>query len=136
MAPGPLQRLRLVLRSAGVGLMATGTDLVVLTCLVSVAGLSARLASMPALAAGVVLQFAGNKWFAFEDRSRRWVRQSLEFLAVEALGLATNLALFDLVMAHTALPYLPVRLATTSFVYFAICLPLWARVFRARGAES
>ena len=122
-------RLGTVVRSAGVGALATLVDLSVLWLLVSAVGLSPRLASVPALASGVAVQFVGNKLFAFQDRSRRWLRQAGQFAGVEALGFVTNLLLFDAVVAHTSLPYLPVRLCTTSLVYFAICLPLWSRIF-------
>jgi putative flippase GtrA len=131
-----MQRVRVIVRSMAVGTIATVVDLGILAVLVSAIGLSARVASAPALAIGVAAQFVGNKLFAFEDRSRAWVRQGVQFLGVEALGFAANLVLYDLVIAHTALPYLPVRLATTSLVYFGICLPLWSLIFRARPAEA
>ncbi|MBI4701301.1 MAG: GtrA family protein [Deltaproteobacteria bacterium] len=122
---------RVVLGSMGVGAAATAVDLAVLAALVSGLGLGPRLASAPALCAGIVAQFAGNKLVAFQDYSRAWVRQGVQFLAVEALGLLANLALYDLAMAWTRLPYLAARLATTSLVYFCLCLPLWSLIFRA-----
>ncbi len=132
-----LRRRALVLaRSMGVGVLATVVDLVLLTLFVHGLHLSPRLASIPALALGVGVQFLGNKLFAFRDRSRAWVRQGALFLGVEALGFAANLALFDLAVSHTRLPIIPLRLATTSFVYFALCLPLWSRIFRRRDAAE
>jgi putative flippase GtrA len=129
-----LKRLFIVLRSAAVGLLATVADLVALAVLVDAVGLSPRHASLPALALGIGVQFVGNKCFAFADRSPRWAEQGLLFLGVEALGMAANLVLFDLAVTHLSLPYLALRIATTSIVYFAICLPLWSRIFQA-GAE-
>lgn len=126
-----MHRIQAIARSAGVGTAATLLDLAVLTFLVHGLSLSPRLASPPALAAGVAAQFAGNKLFAFEDRRPEWVVQGLQFLSVEALGIAANLVLFDWLVRHTALGIVPARLFTTSVVYFAICLPLWARIFRA-----
>jgi putative flippase GtrA len=119
------------LRSAGVGAIATLVDLGALAVLVSLLGVSPRVASAPALALGIGTQFVGNKLFAFGDRSPRWLRQGAQFLAVEALGLILNLLLFDLAVTHTALPYLAARMLSTSVVYFAVCLPLWSRIFRA-----
>ena len=119
-----------------VGSVATIVDLATLSVLVSGLGLNARVSSAPALALGIAAQFVGNKLFAFGDRSRAWMRQGLQFLAVEALGFVANLAIFDLVMAHTRLPYLPVRLCTTNLVYFGICLPLWSRIFRPGAGPS
>ena len=134
--PTSITGLATVARSAAVGALATLTDLVALTVLVSGFGLSPRLASVPALVIGIALQFVGNKWFAFGDRSRDWLRQGTQFLGVEALGFTANLLLFDLAIRFTALPYLPLRLLTTSIVYFAICLPLWSLIFRNRSQES
>ncbi len=118
------------LRSGGVGLVATASDVAALSGLVVLCGLSPRAASVPALALGVGIQFVGNKLFAFRDRSRAWGRQAALFLCVESLGFAANLALFDLAATHVALPLAVLRLATTSLVYFALCLPLWSLVFR------
>lgn len=128
--PTFLQAFWILLRSAGVGIAATAVDLGALALLVSVLSVPVRIASVPALALGIAMQFAGNKWFAFGDRSRAWLRQGVQFLGVEALGFALNLLLFDLAVTHTALPYLPLRLLTTSLVYFAVCLPLWSRIFK------
>lgn len=125
-----LHKLAVLVRSMGVGVFATATDLGVLALLVSGLGWSPRAASLPALLLGIGVQFLGNKLVAFDDRRPEWLRQGAQFLAVEALGFVANLFLFDRAMALTHLPYLPVRLATTSFVYFAICLPLWTRIFR------
>lgn len=136
MARPPLvKRMWIVLRSMAVGAVATAVDLALMALLVSAMGLPARVASAPALTLGIAAQFVGNKLFAFEDRSRAWLRQGGQFLAVELLGFAANLLLYDLVMAHFELPYLLVRLATTSLVYFGICLPLWSRIFRAGQDE-
>lgn len=126
-----MHRIQSVARSAGVGAAATLLDLTVLTFFVHGLSLSPRLASPPALAAGIAAQFIGNKLFAFEDKRPEWIVQGLQFLSVEALGVVSNLVLFDWLMRHTELGLVPARLLTTSVVYFAICLPLWARIFRA-----
>jgi len=131
-----IQNAWVVARSASIGLLATATDLVVLAVLVSGLHLSPRVASLPALALGIAVQFIGNKWFAFEDHSRDWMRQGVQFLGVEVLGFVANIVLFDLAVTRTHLPYLPLRLLTTNLVYFGLCLPLWSRIFRARTQES
>ena len=132
----PIARFLVVLRSAAVGVAATTADLLTLAVLVEGLGLSPRLANLPALAIGIAVQFAGNKWFAFEDRSPEWARQGAMFLGVEALGMTANLVLFDLAVTRTPLPYLAARVLSTSIVYFGICLPLWSRIFRARSSEK
>jgi putative flippase GtrA len=123
------------IRSVAVGIVATALDFGVLLLLVSGLGVSPRLASFPALAFGVAAQFAGNKWLAFRDSSTGWRRQAALFLGVEALGLLSNLVLFDRLIAWTPWPYLPCRLLSTALVYFGLCLPLWARIF-VRGAAA
>ncbi len=117
-------------------MLATATDLLTLAVLVSGLHVSPRVASIPALVLGISMQFAGNKWFAFGDRSNRWVQQGAQFLAVESIGFVANLVLFDLAVTLTRLPYLPLRLLTTNIVYFCICLPLWSRIFHPRLGES
>jgi putative flippase GtrA len=126
-----MHRIQGVMRSASVGAVATLLDLAVLTFLVRGLSLSPRLASPLALAAGIAAQFVGNKLFAFDDKRPEWVAQGLQFLSVEALGAVSNLVLFDWLMRHAHLGLVPARLLSTSVVYFAICLPLWARIFRA-----
>jgi putative flippase GtrA len=130
MPPRALEKALIVVRSSGVGTIATLVDLLILGALVSGAGVPARVASAPALAAGVGVQFLGNKLFAFRDRSPDWGRQFAQFILVEALGFVCNLLVFDLASSHLPLPYLLVRLLTTSAVYFGVCLPLWSRIFR------
>lgn len=120
----------------GVGAVATLTDLLVLTVLASGLGLGPRVSSFPALALGIGVQFFGNKLFAFEDRSKRWGQQAALFLAVEALGFAANLALFDVALRVLPLPYVAVRLITTNVVYFGLCLPLWSRIFRPSATKK
>lgn len=120
----------------GVGAVATLTDLLVLTVLASGFHLGPRASSFPALAAGIAVQFVGNKFFAFEDRSKRWGQQAALFLAVEALGFGANLALFDVGVRFLPLPYLAIRLVTTNLVYFGICLPLWSRIFTSSAVPG
>lgn len=129
-----LAGLLVVLRSAGVGAGATLVDLLTLTLLVSGFGVPASVASAPALLLGMATQFVGTKRFAFRDRSGDWVRQGLAFAAVEAVSLVANLALFELALRFTPVPYVLARVACTSLVYFAISLPLWTRVFSLDAA--
>lgn len=96
-------------------------------------GVPARLASLPALALGIGVQFVGNKWLAFRDPSPEWIRQAGLFLAVEGAGFLANVIVFDRLLAWTPLPYLLCRMLSTSLVYFALCLPLWARIFAAES---
>ncbi|HYQ41665.1 MAG TPA: GtrA family protein [Polyangiaceae bacterium] len=122
----PLQTLS---RSAVVGLVATALDFLVLIALVSGLGMAPRLASLPALSLGIATQFVGNKWLAFRDPSRDWLRQAACFLVIEACGFVCNAVCFDRLLVLTHLPYVVCRVLSTSLVYFAVCLPLWTRLF-------
>lgn len=122
-------------RSLAVGAVATVADLAALALLVHVLHVSPRVASVPALALGLATQFAGNKLLAFRDRRPRWLQQGAQFFGVELLALAANLALFDLLVARVAVPYLVARVVATAAVYVGISLPLWTRIFRADAAR-
>lgn len=116
-------------RSLGAGALATAADLLTLFMLVTVMSVNLRLASPIALVLGVAVQFLGQKLVAFRDTRPRWARQALAFSAVELLGFFANIVVFDLASRFLPLPYLVVRVLTTNLVYFAICMPLWSRIF-------
>ncbi len=127
-------------RSAVVGLVATLADLITLAVFVHGLGVSAALANVPALALGVLIQFVGNKIWAFEERSTEasvLMRQGSMFLAVEVVAFALNAALFHLAAVVFAIPALFARIAVSSLVYFGFSYRLWARIFRpARSGLS
>lgn len=128
--------VRTILKSTGVGAIASVVDFTILAALVSGLGFSARFASPFALSAGLALQFVGNKLFAFEDLRARWARQAAAFVLIEAFAFCANLALFDVAVRYLPLPYLVVRGLTQATVYFGFCLPLWSRVFDAKTDAS
>ena len=115
------------LRSALVGVAATLADLVALAVLVDIVGLHPQAANVPALAAGVLVQFLGNKLIAFRDRSPAWLAQGAQFAVVEAGAFALNALLFAALVA--ALPYLAARLVGSALVYALYSYPLWRRIF-------
>lgn len=127
-------RAAVIARSVAVGAVATALDLSVLALFVHGAALDPRIASPVALTAGVAAQFVGNKLVAFRDRSPRWLQQGIAFGVVEAVAFALNLAAFHAISSFTSLPVLAARLATTSSVYLAFCLPAWSRIFAAAPA--
>jgi putative flippase GtrA len=116
-------------RSALVGGAATVADLLALVVLVQLLGVPATIANVPALIAGVVVQFFGNKLFAFRDRSRDYARQGALFAAVEAGALLLNALAFHLLVTVTPLPYLAARALGSALVYFVYSYPLWGRIF-------
>ena len=126
--------------------MATAVDLGTLAILVSVLHVDARVASIPALVAGGVANFVGNRHFAFRAASpsaRDLARQALGYTLVEVVALALNGILYDTtlrLLPSTAHAYWAVRLVTSHVVFLAWSYPLWRRVFtphsRARAAAK
>jgi putative flippase GtrA len=111
--------------------------------MVSIAGLAPRVASVPALIAGSVVMFVGQKLFAFRARGGDLRREALLFALVQAGGVALNALLYDLALraipaaaSTTGVWYLPVRLGTTNLVWIAYSFPLWHWVFKARPPQG
>ena len=130
-----------LLRSLLAGAAATLVDLAVLAIFVSLLRVDPRVANVPALVAGGVANFVGNRHFAFRAASGALGKQALGYGAVEIVALVLNGVLFDL--AIRALPaahhgaYLAVRLVTSHVVFLVWSYPLWRFVFRpARVATA
>ena len=126
------ERLATLARSMAATSAATVTDLATLTLLVSIAHVSPRVASVPALLCAAVVSFVANRRFAFRVRGAENVRrQALAFAAVQATTIALNALAFDLVMrALGPTPYYwIVRLAVSNVVYLAWSFPMLGRVF-------
>jgi putative flippase GtrA len=92
--------------------------------------MSPAWANLPALTFGLVIQFVGNKRYAFRDRSPQVLRQGSLFLAVETGAFLLNAGAFHLLSPILGLPWLLARALATSGVYFGFSYPLWGRIFR------
>jgi putative flippase GtrA len=131
-----LHHPRLVLRlfrSFVAGAAATLTDLAVLAFLVSVMHIDPRHANVPALIAGGIVNFVGNRHFAFRAGDGHLGKQIFGYSVVEIVALVMNGILFELAML--ALPghqswYAAVRLVTSHVVFLAWSYPLWRLVFK------
>jgi putative flippase GtrA len=121
-----------MLRSGGVGVVATVVDLVLLVTLTEVVGLSPMAANLPALSGGLLVQFFGNKFFAFGDHSRDYARQGAQFALVEAGAFSLNALLFHVALSLTLLPYAAVRVVCSAVVYLGYSFPLWRWIFKPR----
>ncbi len=131
------ERFWLLFRSAAVGLVATACDLGSLMLLIYVCGFSKRGANIPSLLPGLLVQFIGNKFFAFEDRSRAIVKQGTLFFAIEIVAFALNVLLFDVLVEMTQLHEIAVRLVGTNIVYLGFSFPMWNYfVFRRKAPAS
>jgi putative flippase GtrA len=134
--PGWLRELLQWLRSGLAGALATGVDLGVLALLVSGFGVSAHSANVPALVAGGIANFLGNRHFAFRAHGGSLTRQALGYTAVEIVALVLNGVLYD--VALRVFPgalhlYWLVRIVTSHLVFLCWSYPLWRRVFRAEA---
>ncbi|MFO0751650.1 MAG: GtrA family protein, partial [Myxococcota bacterium] len=114
-------------RSAVVGLVASLADMLVLGLLVEVLHMPKAWANVPALSLGLLVQFVGNKYFAFNDRSRDVVRQGSLFLAIEVVAFALNAGLFHLLGVVVGWPWWLARGLASAAVYFGFSYPLWGR---------
>ena len=142
--PWTLARLARLARAGIAGAAATLVDLGVLAFLVTGLHIDARAASVPALLAGGVANFVGNRHFAFRAREGNLVRQAVLYAVVEAMALAFNGLLYDAVLRHwpgATSAYWAIRLATSHAVFLLWSYPLWRRVFavpapiEARGSD-
>jgi putative flippase GtrA len=129
------QKVFQLVRAGAAGLVATAADLATLTLLVSVFHVDARLASLPALVAGGVANFVGNRHFAFRAREGSFARQAVGYTVVELVALALNGVLYDTILRvvpGAAHAYWAVRLVTSHAVFLGWSYPLWRRVFAVR----
>lgn len=133
------QKLLVFMRSSLVGLGAVVLDIGSLALMVRVFGWSPEVANVPSLFLGMVWMFVGNKFFAFNDRSRDLLRQGGKFFVIEAIALGLNILIFHLLVTLTPLAdYAEVaRLIGTNVTYVCFSYPLWwLFVFRYRAAAQ
>jgi putative flippase GtrA len=127
------RRIAELLRAGVAGIAATASDLATLALLVSVLHVDPRVANIPALLVGGVVNFLGNRHFAFRARDGHVGKQAVGYTAVELVALALNGLLYDQVLR--TLPgaghvYWLVRLVTSHLVFLVWSYPLWRKVFR------
>jgi putative flippase GtrA len=130
---GTWRRIAQLLRAGIAGLAATGSDLATLAILVSVLHVDPRLANVPALLVGGIVNFIGNRHFAFRAQDGHVGKQAVGYTAVELVALALNGLLYDLVLRtvpEATHVYWAVRLVTSHLVFLCWSYPLWRRVFR------
>jgi putative flippase GtrA len=112
-------------RAIVVGSGATLVDLSVLTSCIRLGGLAPTSARLPALLAGASVQFFGNRTYTFRARAGRIGRQAKLFICAEAITLALNWAVFQLLAARV--PFAPpqlVSLAGTFVVFVTFAYPV------------
>lgn len=126
-------------RSALTGGAATLVDLGVIAFAVGVLGVSPAVANVPALLLGAVVQFFGNRCFAFRARSGALGRQAALFVLTEAVTMALNGALYHAVVTHMTLGTggaVLARAITTNAVFVLWSYPVWRRIFQPAPAVA
>lgn len=123
-------------KSAVVGLLATLADMALIALFVHGLALSPAIANVPALSLGLLIQFWGNKRYAFEDKSPVSARQTTAFLVVEAVAFALNAVFFHVLAVGFEVTPLLSRALASAFVYFAFSYRLWQIIFRQPAAPS
>lgn len=126
----PARTTHTLAKSAIVGVVASLVDLVVLGLSVEVFGVAKSVANIPALTLGLLVQFLGNKLYAFDDRSKDLARQGSLFLLIEAGAFGLNAGLFHLLGVVAGWPWWLARALASGAVYFGFSYPLWGYVFR------
>jgi putative flippase GtrA len=112
-------------RAAIVGSGATAIDFIVLTSCIRVAGLAPVIARVPALIAGAIFQFFGNRTFAFRAQAGSLSRQAKLFVAAELVTLLLNFSLFRWLVPRVQ--FLPPELASllgTFIVFITFAYPM------------
>lgn len=121
-----------LLRSLLAGGAATLSDLFTLTVAVHAFHLAPRVASVPALVVGGVVNFYGNRTFAFRATSGALRRQAILYAITELIALGLNGMSFDAVMralSPSGIGVMIARLVTQNAVFLLWSYPVWRRVF-------
>jgi len=125
-------KLWTLLRAGLAGLAATGADLATLAVLVSVFHVDPRVANVPALVVGGVVNFLGNRYFAFRAHQGNAGKQAAGYTAVELVALGLNGVAYDMVLRlvpGARSVYWLARIATSHAVFLGWSYPLWRKVF-------
>lgn len=135
------RRLATFARSALTGGAASLVDLAVIAFAVGVLHASAAAANVPALLAGAVVQFFGNRHFAFRAGGGDLRRQVALFVIAEAVTMLLNGLLYHLVATRLSLGPMGAVIAraiTTNIVFVGFSYPVWSRIFKpvASGRPS
>lgn len=110
-------------RALIVGSGATLADLSVFETCVRAAGIAPSSARLPALVTGACCQFFGSRSFTFRATAGKLSRQAKLFVVAEAITLALNWSLFQLLLRHVPgvppelLSFLGTFLVFVSFAY-------------------
>lgn len=138
--------LKVLARSMLASGAATVVDLASLFVMVTLLGISPRVASIPALLLAATVQFTAQRRFAFRATTRSTLAQAMRFVPIHATTLLLNALVFDVAirLAGAHAPYWAIRLAAGNAVYLAWSFPMLKLTFsdcriapaRRRGCTS
>ena len=123
--PSLFARIIVLLKSSAVGLVATACDLGTTTLLVRVFDFTKQQANLPGLIPGLAVMFIGNKFFAFEDKSKKVVRQGVMFLVIELIALGLNVLFYHLIVTYLDWHEVLARAVGTNVTYLGFSFPMW-----------
>jgi len=113
------------------GAAATLTDFGVFFVLHNGLGVDALWATVPALITGAIVNFVGNRRYAFHAHRGKLTKQAQRFTIVTLIALGLNFLIFW--GAHKLLPSWPawlMRVIIGNLVYLAWSYPMFQVVFR------
>lgn len=112
-------------RAVIVGSGATLVDFSIFTTCVRAIDIAPTSARLPALMAGACVQFIGNRGFTFRAQAGRLSKQITLFLCAEAVTLALNWSIFQLLIRRlTMLPPELVSFMGTGLVFLTFGYPM------------
>lgn len=116
-------------RSAGVGIAASGADFASLFLLVHGLHILPVAANAPSLLVGVVVQFVGARFVVFRKSKTPFKQQLFGFCVTELGTLTLNALVFHALVSFTPIPYMVARLLGSFLVFVGFSFPMWTRVF-------
>lgn len=132
-----VKRAVIFVKSALAGAAATLTDFTVFFALANGVGLDPRWANLPALVAGGVVNFVGNRRFAFHAHHGSLTRQAQRFIGVTVIGLALNAVIFHFAVdALTAWPAWVLRVIIGNAVYVGWYFPMFRKIFHVHATRD
>lgn len=123
-------------KSLGVGGVATIVSMGALYLLVEYAGMSAQWGNAISLPLGVIIQFVGNRFWAFDKAKGNPALQFPIFVGLEVTGIFINVGLFWVFTEKLAMHYMLARLIGTGLVFWCFSYPLWQLLFVGRKSST
>lgn len=119
-------------KSGLIGIVASLTDMGILTLLVQFAGLPPHLAVIPSAISGSTIQFLGQRKFAFESKSEKVGTEAKWFIAGEMGSWLISAGILFLFTKFTSIHYTIARILTGAIVFAVYSYPIWRLIFKPK----